>query len=150
MHFPFIGHYMLLNLAQLRLKILQFAWSVMVLYQIVSTVPCSVLSVHYGAVEYICNAGGSPVCPLFHMSLPNTFPFTLTLSICQRGVPHGVNHVSGWWNSSSPFSPFTAEPYTQIEFWWWVKDSRRLHEKGKVTSIGYSSSQHVGCPSFVE
>ena len=62
------------------------------------TLPCSVLSVHYGAVEYICNAGGSTVCPLFHMSLPNTFPFTLTLSICQWGLPHGVNHVSGWWS----------------------------------------------------
>lgn len=46
----------------------------------------------------ICNAGGSTVCPLFHMSLPNTFPFTLALSICHWGLPHGVNHVSWWWS----------------------------------------------------
>lgn len=41
----------------------------------------------------ICNAGGSTRCPLFHMSLPNTFPFTLAVSFCHWGLPHGDNHV---------------------------------------------------------
>lgn len=61
----------------------------------------------------ICNAGGSTVCPLFHMSLPNTFPFTLALSICHWGLPHGVDHVSRWWSrfscslvALSYFTPF--------------------------------------------
>lgn len=43
--------------------------------------------------------GGLTVCPPFHMSLPNTFPFTRTVSICQRGLPHGVNPVTGTENS---------------------------------------------------
>lgn len=44
------------------------------------------------------------------MSLPNTFPFTLTLSICQWALPNGVNPASGWGSrlffSSSPSSLF--------------------------------------------
>lgn len=35
------------------------------------------------------------------MSLPNTFPFTLALSICHWGLPHRVDRVSGWWNRFS-------------------------------------------------
>ena len=44
----------------------------------------------------ICNAGGLMLCPLFHMSVPNTFPFTLAVSFCHWGLPHGVDHVSRW------------------------------------------------------
>lgn len=36
------------------------------------------------------------LCPLFHMSVPNTFPFTLPVSFCHWGLPHGVDHVPPW------------------------------------------------------
>lgn len=41
----------------------------------------------------ICNAGGSTLCPLFHMSVPNTFPFTVAVSFCHWGLPHADSHV---------------------------------------------------------
>lgn len=44
----------------------------------------------------ICNAGVLTLCPLFHMSVPNTFPFTLAVSFCHWGLPHGVDHVPQW------------------------------------------------------
>lgn len=44
---------------------------------------------------------GARQSALYFTSLPNTFPFTLALSICHWGLPHGVDHVSRWWSRLS-------------------------------------------------
>lgn len=56
---------------------------------------------------------GARQSALYFTSLPNTFPFTLALSICHWGLPHGVDHVSRWWSrlscsllALSYFTPF--------------------------------------------
>lgn len=85
----------------------------------------------------ICNAGGSTVCPLFHMSLPNTFPFILALSICHWGLPHGVDRVSQWWSTfscslvalsySTPFYRLLQEKRCLTFFFFFAAARMHLH-----------------------